>query len=321
MDDSFDRARAASSTGTSPEYPTTDFHCGSWLLDPQLVDGLPEKSNMAQFGRRWRLYGEPLAGDEDALFFTFHRRGDVDLDTLPRDTSLQRLIIDHLRAGRHWHALARTLPHHPTERLATMTEVYLIRHGETEWSKSGQHTSITDLPLTEQGIKQAESLRGHLDPEEFGLVLSSPRQRAIRTAELAGFTGPYEPQVDDDLVEWAYGDYEGLTSVQIHESVPDWDIFTGVTPGGETHDQVTDRLDRVVDRIQESGRGPRHLLRPRARPAGLHAALAGVRRVAGRALPAGHRHGVDPRVGEAPAGAGALELPPLTTATATQGHW
>ncbi len=61
-------------------------------------------------------------------------------------------------------------------------------------------------------------------------MLSSPRQRAVKTAELAGFTGPYEPQVDDDLVEWAYGDYEGLTSVQIHESVPDWDIFTGVTP-------------------------------------------------------------------------------------------
>jgi broad specificity phosphatase PhoE len=134
-----------------------------------------------------------------------------------------------------------------------MTEVYLIRHGETEWSKSGQHTSITDLPLTEQGIKQAESLRGHLNPAEFGLVLSSPRQRAVRTAELAGFTGKYEPQVDDNLVEWAYGDYEGLTSVQIHESAPDWNIFTGLTPQGETHDQVTARLDRVVARVQDSG--------------------------------------------------------------------
>lgn len=134
-----------------------------------------------------------------------------------------------------------------------MTEVYLVRHGETEWSKSGQHTSITDLPLTERGIEQVETLRGRLNPDEFGLILSSPRQRAVKTAELAGFTGPYEPQIDADLVEWAYGDYEGLTSVQIHESVPDWDIFTGVTPGGETHDQVTMRLDRVVKRIQESG--------------------------------------------------------------------
>jgi broad specificity phosphatase PhoE len=136
-----------------------------------------------------------------------------------------------------------------------LTEVYLIRHGETEWSKSGQHTSITDLPLTENGIKQAESLRGHLKPDEFGLVLSSPRHRAIRTAELAGFTGEHEPVIDEDLVEWNYGEYEGLTSPQIHESVPDWDIFTGITPGGETHDQVTTRLDRVVHRIQTSGVG------------------------------------------------------------------
>ena len=134
-----------------------------------------------------------------------------------------------------------------------MTEVYLIRHGETEWSRSGQHTSVTDLPLTDNGIRQAESLRGHLQPAEFGLVLSSPRVRAVRTAELAGFTGAYEPQIDADLVEWDYGDYEGLTSAQIHETAPEWDIFTGLTPGGETHDQVTARLDRVVARLQDSG--------------------------------------------------------------------
>lgn len=84
------------------EYPTTDFHCCSWLLDPQLVAGLPSESNIARFGRRWRLYGEPMAGNADALFFTFHRRGDVDLKALPRDTALQRLIIDHLQAGRQW---------------------------------------------------------------------------------------------------------------------------------------------------------------------------------------------------------------------------
>ncbi len=111
-----------------PEYPTTDLHCGSWLLDPQLVDGLPERSNMARFGRRWRLYGEPLAGDEDALFFTFHRRGDVDLNSLPRDTSLQRLIIDHLTGRSPLARLARPLP--PTTRLwkaLFMTELDLSR--------------------------------------------------------------------------------------------------------------------------------------------------------------------------------------------------
>jgi len=134
-----------------------------------------------------------------------------------------------------------------------LTQVYLIRQGETEWSLSGQHTSVTDLPLTENGVRQAESLRGHLHPEEFGLVLSSPRIRAIRTAELAGFTGDHEPVVDEDLVEWAYGDYEGRTSDEIHETDPEWTIWTGVVPNGETHDQVTRRLDRLVKRLQESG--------------------------------------------------------------------
>jgi broad specificity phosphatase PhoE len=134
-----------------------------------------------------------------------------------------------------------------------MTEVYLVRHGETEWSRSGQHTGVTDLPLTENGIHKAETLRGHLDPSDFGLILSSPRQRAIRTAELAGFTGRYEPEVDEDLVEWNYGEYEGLTSAKIHETDPGWSIFTGTTPGGETPAQIGARLDRLIARIQDSG--------------------------------------------------------------------
>jgi broad specificity phosphatase PhoE len=133
------------------------------------------------------------------------------------------------------------------------TEIYLIRHGETEWSHSGQHTSVTDLELTERGVQQARTLRGHLEPGEFGLVLSSPRRRALDTATLAGFTGAFAPQVDEDLVEWAYGDYEGLTSEQIHETNPGWTIWGGAVPGGETAQQVTERLDRVVDRVQESG--------------------------------------------------------------------
>lgn len=134
-----------------------------------------------------------------------------------------------------------------------MTEVYLVRHGETEWSKSGQHTSVTDLPLTDAGVEKAALLRGQLDPAQFGLVLSSPRQRAFRTAELAGFSGAYEPQLDDDLVEWSYGDYEGLTSKQIHVTDPGWDVFTGVTPGGETPEEISARLDRLIARLQDSG--------------------------------------------------------------------
>lgn len=134
-----------------------------------------------------------------------------------------------------------------------MTELYLVRHGETVWSASGQHTSVTDLDLTENGVRQAESLRGLLDPQSFGLILSSPRLRARHTAELAGFVGEYEPQVTDDLAEWFYGDYEGLTSAQIQEANPGWMVFTHPTPGGETHGQVTERLDRLIARIRDSG--------------------------------------------------------------------
>lgn len=135
----------------------------------------------------------------------------------------------------------------------TDLEVYLIRHGETEWSAAGKHTSRTDLPLTPRGEEQARSLAGRIDPADFGLVLSSPRLRARHTAELAGFTGPHEPVLDEDLVEWGYGDYEGLTSEEIRETVPGWTVWDHPSPGGETAEQVRQRLDRVIARIRDSG--------------------------------------------------------------------
>jgi probable phosphoglycerate mutase len=134
-----------------------------------------------------------------------------------------------------------------------MTELFLVRHGETEWSRTGQHTSVTELALTEEGRRQAEILRGHLDPDTFQLVLSSPRERARETARLAGFTAANEPVVDDDLVEWAYGDYEGLTSPQIRETDPDWQLWRDGCPGGESPAEVTARLTRVVQRVRDSG--------------------------------------------------------------------
>lgn len=134
-----------------------------------------------------------------------------------------------------------------------MTDMYVVRHGETEWSANGRHTSVTDLDLTENGVRQARSLAGHLDPASFGLILASPRLRARRTAELAGFVGRYEPEVSADVVEWYYGAYEGLTSDQIHQHDPGWTIFTHPTPDGETHGEVTTRLDRVITRVRESG--------------------------------------------------------------------
>ncbi len=129
-----------------------------------------------------------------------------------------------------------------------MVEVWLVRHGETEWSRDHRHTSTTDLPLTPLGEEAASALRPRLVGESFDLVLSSPRQRARRTAELAGHPGP---EVDEDLVEWAYGDYEGITTAEIRESVPGWTVWSHPTPGGESAAQVTARLDRVVGRLQE----------------------------------------------------------------------
>ncbi|MFD1859880.1 histidine phosphatase family protein [Aeromicrobium camelliae] len=130
-------------------------------------------------------------------------------------------------------------------------ELWLARHGETEWSKAWRHTSFTDLPLTDVGEQQAAKLRPLLADVAFDRVLSSPRLRARRTAELAGFA---DPQVDEDLVEWDYGDYEGLTTETIRESVPGWTVWTHPSPGGETAEQLTERLDRVVARVQQGGR-------------------------------------------------------------------
>lgn len=125
------------------------------------------------------------------------------------------------------------------------TALWLIRHGETEWSRSGRHTSRTDLPLTPRGEKQAVALRQQLAGLRPSLVLCSPRRRAVDTAELAGL--PVDA-IDDDLTEWDYGEYEGLTTAQIRERVPGWSLWTHPLPEGETAVQVGARADRVLRR-------------------------------------------------------------------------
>jgi broad specificity phosphatase PhoE len=130
------------------------------------------------------------------------------------------------------------------------SQLWLVRHGETEWSRNGRHTSTTDLDLTDKGVEVARTLRERLAETPFDLVLSSPRRRAIHTAELAGFD---EVVVDEDLVEWDYGDYEGVTTPDIRKEVPGWTVWTHPTPGGETAEQVTERLDRVVARVRSAG--------------------------------------------------------------------
>jgi broad specificity phosphatase PhoE len=126
--------------------------------------------------------------------------------------------------------------------------VFAIRHGETAWSLSGQHTGTTDIPLTENGRRLAERMRPVLAAHRFALVLCSPMQRARETCRLAGLGDG--AIVDPDLLEWNYGDYEGLTTDQIHQTVPDWRLFRDGCPGGETADEVGARVDRVIARAR-----------------------------------------------------------------------
>lgn len=126
--------------------------------------------------------------------------------------------------------------------------IYLARHGETEWSLSGQHTGLTDIPLTAHGERNARQLGTRLAGLKFSHVLVSPLQRARRTCELAGFGA--QAVVDRDLVEWNYGEYEGKTSAEIHRTRPDWELFRDGCPGGETLAQVSARADRVIARLR-----------------------------------------------------------------------
>ena len=126
--------------------------------------------------------------------------------------------------------------------------LYLARHGETAWSLSGQHTSVTDLPLTEAGERQADYLGHRLKGQRFAKVFTSPLQRAARTCARAGFGDVV--QVDPDLLEWNYGRYEGRTSKDIHAERPDWDLFRDGCPGGESPDEVGARADRVVQKAR-----------------------------------------------------------------------
>lgn len=128
-------------------------------------------------------------------------------------------------------------------------EIVLARHGETEWSRDGRHTGRTDIPLTEAGCRQAERLSGALAGRTFELVLSSPLSRAVHTCQLAGLGDRAE--LSDDLLEWDYGKYEGVTTAQIREHRPDWVLFRDGCPGGETAADVGARVDRVIARLKQ----------------------------------------------------------------------
>jgi probable phosphoglycerate mutase len=130
-------------------------------------------------------------------------------------------------------------------------ELWLFRHGETAWSKSGQHTGRTDLPLNDEGRRRAEALSRHLNRRPFALVLSSPLVRAAETCRLAGYGDV--AQFTDDLMEWDYGEYEGRRTADIRKERPSWTIWTGGTPGGETPEQIGVRVLRIIARAEAVG--------------------------------------------------------------------
>lgn len=127
-------------------------------------------------------------------------------------------------------------------------EAVLVRHGETEWSRSGKHTGRTDVPLTEHGRAQAQAVGEALRGRDFALVLTSPLERARETCRLAGFDE--QAQTRDELMEWDYGAYEGRTTPEVREERPGWTLWRDGVPGGETIEQVAERVDRVIEEIR-----------------------------------------------------------------------
>lgn len=127
--------------------------------------------------------------------------------------------------------------------------VYICRHGETEWTRTGQHTSYTDIPLTENGEKQAFELKERLSGHTFSKVFTSPLIRAKKTCEITGYL--LQAEITDDLVEWNYGEYEGMTTSEIRKTAPGWTIFNDGAPGGESVKGVGDRADRMIEAIKQ----------------------------------------------------------------------
>ena len=129
-------------------------------------------------------------------------------------------------------------------------QLWLARHGETDWSAAGRHTGRTDVSLNDAGRDAARTLGALLAGQQFDAVLTSPLRRAVDTCAIAGFAA--EARVDDDLREWDYGDYEGVTTAEIHRTRPDWSLFVDGCPDGESIDDVVARVDRVIERVRET---------------------------------------------------------------------
>ena len=164
--------------------------------------------------------------------------------------------------------------------MSDLPEVWLARHGETAWSRTGRHTGRTDVPLEPAGEAQARQLGARLKGHAFAEVWTSPRVRAVRTAQLAGFAAA---RVVDDLAEWNYGEFEGLRRAEIEGFAPGWDVFRDGAPGGESAEEVQARADRVIARLRAGGRRAR--VRARALPARARARWIGLPVVFASRLP------------------------------------
>lgn len=128
-------------------------------------------------------------------------------------------------------------------------EIFLVRHGETEWSKLGKHTGVSDIPLTENGIEEAKKLGDKfLRPESFEVIYSSPLLRALETCNASGYGN--QVKIDNDLMEWNYGIYEGVPTTEIRKKIPNWTVFTHPVPNGETLEEITTRADRIVSKLR-----------------------------------------------------------------------
>ena len=227
----------------------------------------------------------------------------------PRREPLEPLPPRARGAPAHPDARRLRAPHDAPLPGPAVSELVLIRHGETEWSRSMRHTGNTDIPLTEEGEAAARRMAERLAGRAFALVLTSPMQRARETARLAGFGDRAE--VDEDLRERDYGDYEGVTTKEVRKTIPGWDVWRDEVPNGETLAQVGARADRVIERALAAGRHaavrPRPLLAHRRRALDRHGA-------GGRRPPGGRdRHAVRARLRARAARAAPLEqraIPP-----------
>ena len=135
--------------------------------------------------------------------------------------------------------------------MSNATEFWLVRHGETEWAKTGQHSGRYDLALTPRGEQEAQALRGVLKPEDFSLVLCSPLQRARKTCEIAGFSAI--AQIEPDIMEWDYGDCTSFTQNQLREKFPNWNIWYGPVPNGESIEAIAGRAEQVIHKYIDTG--------------------------------------------------------------------